>query len=191
MSTSTKRSVVWLESEKKGWRSQRASRASRASRISKSASTPVSPSFVSPTFPSVVPLSPLSTRLLIAPSPSPWIDLRSIASSEKSDVESESLKSENISNIDSVSVYSAIEPWELAAGYEKGGFPISYYETYAPRSERGSKRFSAVSKVELPVKSLETEIVYPSGSRFILICISLALSTLPTALDRTIISTAM
>jgi hypothetical protein len=186
MSTSTKQSVVWLDSEKKGWKKPLRS----SSKTSKT--TVPSPE-----------LSPVSNRHLIVSSPSPWIDLRSIASDEKSDADNESIdekseagnesieeqKEDVISTADTQSIYTPSEGWTTAAGYERGVFPLSYYETYPP-GDSGSNRFSKVVKtggLEKPAES----IVYPNRLRFIGICVSLVLSTFPTALDRTIVSTAM
>jgi hypothetical protein len=199
MATSKKSSVVWVSSDGKK---------SRGSKISNNSINPIQS-----------PRSPISHRDF-APSPSPWIDLRSIASDdedkdneddeddednevnennkEKKDTEDKKdnddksvLSAEHISHVGSESDYAPSEGWELAAGYEKGGFPLSYYETYPCGSDRGSKRFSMVPKRSASVKTADTPIVYPGKLRLFFLAISLVLSTFPTALDRTIVATAM
>ena len=187
--TSTKQSVVWLDSENRRSRRPKSPRSTSAA----SKSLPSPKLFHSPVSPTRQFIAP-SPRTVV-PSPSPWFDLQSIASDEKSDIDTESIKTELVTNFGSESNYTPSEPWQLAAGYEKGGFPLSYYETYPPGSEqgsnRGSKRFSVVSKKTVSINTSDTQIIYPGKMRFILICICLALAQFPAALDRTIVSTAM
>lgn len=149
MSTTIKRSVVWLDLEEKPKRPKRSSQ-----RLSKSSqSTSQAPS-----------------------SPGPWIDLASIASSNGED--HESIHSEDYS--DSMSVYTPSTTWEYAAGYEKGALAYGHYA--------GSQSFAGKA---MSVVSTESNIVYPSTFRLILITISLSLSLFLIALDRTIVATAM
>jgi len=181
MTTSKTSSVVWASSERK--KSFRA-------KISNSSTTSIRS-----------PRSPISHREF-APSPSPWIDLRSIASDDEDkdneDSDDNEDKKDNddksfhsISHVESDTNFTPSEGWELAAGYEKGGFGLSYYETYPPGSDEESKHSSMVSKRPASVKTVEKPIVYPSKVRLFFIGISLVLSTFPTALDRTIVATAM
>ena len=97
MSTTIKRSVVWLDLEEKPKRPKRSSQ-----RLSKSSqSTSQAPS-----------------------SPGPWIDLASVASSNGED--HESIHSADYS-FDSISVYTPSTTWEYAAGYEKGALAYGHY----------------------------------------------------------------
>jgi hypothetical protein len=163
--TSGKRSVVWLDLEKK------------QQRLSTTSAPPTSQ------------LSPVSTRPLVtSSSPGPWIDLRSVASSDDGETESvHTIHTEGTTTISSLSAYTPSEAWEIAAGYEKGGVPW-YYED----SRRFSNaRLSVASLKRQSVLSTSSDIVYPGKLRLLLILISLSLSTLLVALDRTIVSTAM
>lgn len=120
--------------------------------------------------------------------------MRSIASTDdKSEGETESIhtiQTEATTTVSSLSNYTPSEAWEIAAGYEKGGFP-SYYEDSRRFSNRGWKQSSIASMKRQSVLSIDPDIVYPGNFRLLLIIISLSLSTFLVALDRTVVSTAM
>lgn len=151
MSATVKRSVVWLDLEEKSKRPQRTSQ-----RLSKSSQ---------------------STASRAPPSPGPWIDLASVASSNGDD--HESVHSANYS-FDSMSVYTPSTTWEYAAGYEKGAFAYGHYA--------GSQTFAGKAQ---SVVSADSNIIYPNKFRLTFITISLSLSLFLIALDRTIVATAM
>jgi hypothetical protein len=181
MSTSSppKRSVVWLDLEDKYMRDSYQSSQSS-------------------------PLSPIPSRHRVAPSPSPWIDLRSNASA--ADEESVYTRSETFETIDNdgsdrYSRYAPSSAWEIASEYEKGGFPIPF-QTYQ-RFSRGmseilsrNEKESTSRRTSLKAPSLgkpeeDSNISYPGRLRLFFILVSLSLSMFVVSLDRTIIAPAM
>ena len=140
----------------------------------------------------------MSPRRLAAPSPGPWIDLASVAStSVKEDTsESDSVQSyktdEERESAESISDMTPSEAWEIAAGYEKGGIPVFYErEDDVEKSEGRSRRYSIGSKKLQSMISLKSDSAYPNTFRLTLIVIILVISTFLVSLDRTIVTTAM
>ena len=139
------------------------------------------------------PTSPFSVRHLGVLSPFSWIDLTSDADSRRGSVRSERPVSSISSKV------TETEVLEAATGYETAGRgPPQYAVRYYHDSDTGSMRSNRSETPEgqghlHETKELEPdeELVYPTGLRFVLICISMALSTFPPALDRTIVATAM
>jgi hypothetical protein len=150
MSREVKRSVVWLDLEEKPKRPKGSSQTLSKSSLSTSQAPP---------------------------SPGPWIDLASVASSNGEDHESDHTADDSF---DSMSVYTPSTTWEYAAGYEKGALAYGHYA--------GSQTFAGKA---MSVVSIESNIVYPNTVRLILITISLSLSLFLIAMDRTIVAAAM
>ena len=139
------------------------------------------------------PTSPFSVRHLGVLSPFSWIDLASDVESRRGSVRSERPVSSIASKVTEPEVLEAATGYETAA---RGTPP--YAVRYHHQSDARSIRSNASEKSEGQGHSHETkeidpeeEPVYPTGLRFVLICISMGLSTLPPALDRTIVATAM
>ena len=183
-----KRSVVWLDLEK------RASIFSRSSTIFSRGSKVDLPAIRSPV--SARGLVEPSPRRLVAPSPSPWIDLASVASSSvKGDSDSASIQSYK-TDVDtepgeSISDKTPSEAWEIAAGYEKGGVPVYYDRHKEGDSEGKSRRFSIGSKKMQSMISAQSDSSYPNTFRLTLITTFLVISSFLVSLDRTIVTTAM
>jgi len=143
--------------------------------------------------------SPRLTRGVIGElSPSPWIDLASVASSsvkeEASDTEStRSYKTDGPTYLaESISVKTSSEGWEISAGYEKGGVPVYYPRDGGEKSDGWrSRRYSIGSKKHQSVLSVQTDSTYPNMVRLTLLIIIVVISTFLVSLDRTIVTTAM
>jgi hypothetical protein len=186
----TNRSVVWLDLEK------RTSIFSRTSTIFSRGSKPeVPPSRQSPRSTRGFVGEQYSPRQLAAPSPGPWIDLASVASSsvkgESSDSESiQSYKTDEVT--ESISHKTPSEAWEIAAGYEKGGIPIYYTRKGGEKSDgERSRPYSIGSKKHHSMISVQSESAYPNPFRLTLITIVMVISSFLVSLDRTIVTTAM
>jgi hypothetical protein len=118
-------------------------------------------------------------------SPLPWIDLASDSGSRRGSVRSDRPAS---------SVLSQTVILEAAAGYETAGVPgfaIPYNEREGSLGRDSFAPESLAEKEEKDGDDDGEEMGYPTGLRFWLIFLSLVLSAIPAALDRTILSTAM
>lgn len=187
----TKRSVVWLDLEK------RASIFSRTSSLFSRGSKVELPAPIQSPRPRGL-TGELSPRRLVAPSPGPWIDLASVASSsvkeETDDSESnQSYKTDVPTDLaESISVKTSSEAWEIAAGYEKGGVPVYYQRDRGEKSDGGrSRRYSIGSRKHQSMLSVQTDSTYPNTIRLTLLTITVVISTFLVSLDRTIVTTAM
>jgi hypothetical protein len=186
---STKRSVVWLDFEK---------RASIFSRTSSLFSRGSKVELPAPILSTRGVNGELSPRRLVDPSPGAWIDLASVASSsvkeETSDTESiQSYKTDGPTDLaESISVKTPSEAWEIAAGYEKGGVLVYYRQDGGEKSDGGrSRRYSIGSKKHRLMMSVQTDSTYPNAVRLTLLTIIVLISTFLVSLDRTIVTTAM
>lgn len=138
----------------------------------------------------------MSPRRLVAPSPSPWIDLASVASSSVKGNSSDSgsiqwYKADVMTPEESMSGKTESEAWEIAAGYEKGGVPVYYEREVEEKSEGRSKEYSIGSKRLQSMISVQSEFPFPNTIRLTLIIIVLVISSFLVSLDRTIVTTAM
>jgi len=116
--------------------------------------------------------------------PSPWIDLRSEASTAGYD--GDSLTSiDNYTYIsESASYFTPPLTFERSAGYDNGR-PMYFEPTYEKDNDDGK------SVTEKSITSNESHVIYPGAIRLALITLSIALSLFLISLDRTIVSTAM
>lgn len=126
----------------------------------------------------------------IIPPPTPRMDLKlNTSSSDKSDHDSASINTTPTTRSqerdftyldDAESLRTEGKGSEVAAGNEK--------QAYGINRDEGSSR---ISKAQSVTSTTESNIVYPSRFRALLIVLSLSLSTFLVALDRTIVPTAM
>jgi hypothetical protein len=151
MSLSTiKRSVVWIDNERKAVKEAQKSRLQNGE----------------------------------PPSPKPWIEVRSEASTVQYDGISLSSVDNYTFASETASSFTPAFTFERSAGYDYG--QRRYYDSTPGRNEPDQGSVAAKSAA-----AHESQVVYPGTFRLLLITLSIAISLFLVALDRTIVSTAM